>query len=140
MKQVQLCGRLGADPELQRVGDKNTALIEQDVAVDDYDYKTSQKTTCWVPIIVWGQPAEFLGQYARKGDGIVVNGELVHETYTSKKFTDEAGVGATMHRWSVKASPGGVQLYSKGDSTQRDAGKGTANDELTFDAEDDIPF
>lgn len=144
MKQVQVSGRLGADPELKRVGGNDTPLLEQDLAVDDWDHKTSMKTTCWVPIVVWGKSAEFVCNYAKKGDALVVNGELCSEEYVSKKFTDENGNGAKMKRWYVKAAMGGVQLYSRGEGSA--AGSGAPQDKPAATKsrppvdEDDIPF
>jgi single stranded DNA-binding protein len=46
--------------------------------------KNRKKETIWVGIACWGQNAEFVRQYAKKGDTVFVEGSLEFKPYTDK--------------------------------------------------------
>lgn len=52
------------------------------LAVDrGYTANREQKETDFVPIVVWGKPAEFCGNYLKKGSKILVDGRLQIRSY-----------------------------------------------------------
>jgi len=81
MNKVNLVGRLTRDPEV-----KNTttgkAVATFTLAVDRrFKNKDGQKEADFVPIVVWGKQAEFVGQYLSKGSQIGVSGRLQVRSY-----------------------------------------------------------
>ncbi|WP_414732332.1 single-stranded DNA-binding protein [Acetobacterium carbinolicum] len=84
MNKVNLVGRLTRDPEV-----KNTttgkAVATFTLAVDRrFKNKDGQKEADFVPIVVWGKQAEFVGQYLSKGSQIGLSGRLQVRSYDSQ--------------------------------------------------------
>ena len=83
---VTIVGNLVREVELKYLP-TGTALGTFSVAVNKYGKDASGNTTQKVSYIdckAWGRSAEFLSQYAQKGNKIVVHGELEQETWTAK--------------------------------------------------------
>ncbi|MBC3899723.1 single-stranded DNA-binding protein [Acetobacterium carbinolicum] len=81
MNKVNLVGRLTRDPEV-----KNTttgkAVATFTLAVDRrFKNKDGQKEADFIPLVVWGKQAEFVGQYLSKGSQIGVSGRLQVRSY-----------------------------------------------------------
>jgi len=142
MKRSTVSGRLGQDVELKYVGEKSTPLAEFDLAVRDWDHRNREETVVWLPCQAWGQQAEFLGQYANKGDTVVVAGELIVDTWESSRYFDEDGNPATFKKTLIKADLGGIELCKKAERTDSGAkSKARKTEAMAFDDdEDDIPF
>lgn len=94
MADLNLCifiGRLGKDPEV-KYAPSGDAVVNISIAVgkkwkDKQSGDTKEQTT-WVPINFWGKPAELIGQYAKKGSQIRVNGEFSVRKYPDKDGAD----------------------------------------------------
>jgi single-strand DNA-binding protein len=85
---VFLVGNLTRDPEL-RYTPQGTAVVTLRIAVNrSYKDKSgqTQKDTCFVNIVVWGQMAEVCNQYLQKGRQIFVEGRL-----QSRSWQDSEG-------------------------------------------------
>lgn len=110
-------GRLGREPEVKtmQTGDAvcNTSIAISRRWKDKQSGETKEQTT-WVPLVFWGKSAELLGQYAKKGALMRVNGEL-----TTKKYTDKDGVERSVMEVRVQdfrllgAKPEGQQQAAK---------------------------
>lgn len=92
MADLNLCvfiGRLGKDPEVRYTpsGDPvcNISLAVGKKWKDKQSGETKEQTT-WVNLAFWGKTAELLGQYAKKGSQLRVNGE-----YSVRKWQDKEG-------------------------------------------------
>lgn len=85
-------GRLGRDPELRSMPNGDQAC-NFSVAVgkkwrDKASGETKEQTT-WVRCSAFGKTAELLGQYAKKGSQMRVNGELSVRKYTQEGVEKE---------------------------------------------------
>lgn len=83
-------GRLGRDPETKTLNNGDMAC-NFSIAVgkkwrDKASGETKEQTT-WVRCSAFGKTAELMGQYAKKGSQIRVNGEL-----SVRKYNDKDGV------------------------------------------------
>ena len=84
MNQVNIIGRLGADPELKYTpGGK--AVSRMSVAVNDR-YGENQRTY-WFPVICWNGLAETVNQYLHKGSKAAVTGRLTSRSYEKDSAT-----------------------------------------------------
>lgn len=81
MNSVNLVGRLCADPELRRTQD-GTAVCSYSLAVKRPMVKD---TTDFPECVSWRQSAEYLAQYAHKGDIVAVSGTLQSREWTDKE-------------------------------------------------------
>ena len=75
---VTLVGRISTDLELRYTG-SNKAYCRFNLAVNRMNEGTD-----FIPVTVWGKPAENLVQYQNKGSLILVDGSINMSNYTDK--------------------------------------------------------
>lgn len=84
---VTILGRLGRDPEVRSTG-SGTAVANFSVATSekwkDKNSGQSQEKTTWHKVAVFGRLAEVVGEYARKGDQIAIQGKLENRQWEDK--------------------------------------------------------
>lgn len=136
INRVVLVGRLTKDPELRTT--PNGAFVGSfTLAVDDR-MKTSngERTTSFLPCIVWNQQAENVNKYVRKGSLVGVEGRLNQRTYKNNS-------GNTMQVIEVICDS--VQfLEPKKQDQNNNVQQSNNNDSFYNDGlyidEDDLPF
>ena len=81
LNSVVLCGYLGKDAQLRKVGETSVATMS--VAVTETWKKANQKQerTDWFTVEVWGKLADGLEPYLKKGRQIVCRGKLRTDSY-----------------------------------------------------------
>lgn len=82
MNQVNLIGRVGADPET-RYTPAGKAVCELNIAVDDG--WGENKKTAWIGVTLWEQKAELVQKYVAKGDRIGISGRLSQDEWADKE-------------------------------------------------------
>jgi single-strand DNA-binding protein len=95
LNKVMLIGRLGADPELKYTP-AGAAVLTLSLATNtswkDQDGKAQEKTE-WHRIVAWRKLAEIIGQYAKKGSRVYVEGKVMTRSWTdkdgAKRYTTE---------------------------------------------------
>lgn len=83
---VSLIGRLGAQPEVTTF-DSGSTLARFTLATNEsYKDKNGQwhDNTQWHTINAWGKIAERVKKALNKGQEVIVEGKLVHQTYETK--------------------------------------------------------
>ena len=92
MNQVNLIGRLTADPELKHT-QSGTACTRFNIAVDRRVKQGEEKQTDFITIVAWQQRAEFICKYFSKGQKIALTGSIRAGSYTdnngNKRYTFE---------------------------------------------------
>ena len=83
MNNVQLIGRLTADPELKHT-QSGTACTRFSVAVDRRVKQGEEKQTDFITIVAWQQRAEFICKYFSKGQKIALIGSIKTGSYTDR--------------------------------------------------------
>jgi single-strand DNA-binding protein len=89
MNKVILIGHIGQDPECKTFesGAKN-AQFSLATSKRWKDKAGEKKTeTAWHNIVLWGNLAEIAEKYLKKGQKIMIEGELKYETYQSDGVT-----------------------------------------------------
>ncbi len=71
----QLTGNLGRDPELKYL-DNGRVVANFTVAVRQPKRQGQDQPARWVKVAVWGKPAQYVGDYVRKGDKVVCFGRV----------------------------------------------------------------
>jgi len=94
MLKASLIGNLGGDPELRSSPD-GRAFLRMNVACNyrarDAQGEWQDKTE-WVRVTVFGQQAERLQQYLRKGGRVYVDGRLEARPWTDREHQARAGL------------------------------------------------
>ena len=84
MNQVNLIGRLTADPELKRT-QSGTAMVRFSIAVDRaYTKQGEEKQADFINCVAWDKKAEFICKYFSKGQKIALTGIIRTGSYTDK--------------------------------------------------------
>jgi len=86
---ITITGRLSADPELRFA---TTGKAMCNISVPDQKRRKNEHTgewedksaTTWFRVTVFGDAAEALAEHGRKGDQVVVTGELITREWTNK--------------------------------------------------------
>ena len=94
LNKVQIIGNLGRDPEVrdtpsgQKVANFSIATTER---YNDQQGNRQEKTE-WHNLVAWGKPAEVIGQYAKKGTAMYIEGSLSTKSWDQegqKKYKTE---------------------------------------------------
>lgn len=90
-----LIGNLGQDPELKYTADgrpvANISVATSESWKDKHTGEKKEKTE-WHRVVAWGKLAEIIGEYAKKGRQVYVEGKLQTRSYEHdgvKKFSTE---------------------------------------------------
>lgn len=88
INRVVLTGRLTKDVEVKKT-QSGLSVASFTVACDRRKSKdnSQQQTADFINCIAWRQPADFLGQYARKGAMVGIDGRLQTRTYDKQDGT-----------------------------------------------------
>lgn len=84
MNRVILVGRLTRDPELRKT-QTGMSVASFTVAIDNRQKgPNGERTTSFIPCTIWGQSAENVSRFTRKGSLVGVDGRLNQRTYDSR--------------------------------------------------------
>lgn len=85
INRVVLVGRLTRDPELRRT-QNGTAVASFTLAIDNrIKDENGNKTTSFIPCVVWNQQAENCVRFLHKGSLAGIEGRLNQRTYQNKE-------------------------------------------------------
>ena len=94
--QATLAGRVAADPEI-RTTQSGKKVASFRIATSRPKSRDSKEYTEWHNVVAWGEGlSSLLGQYVRKGDLILVTGEIRNRSYEKdgdKRFITEIVMG-----------------------------------------------
>ena len=87
--QVQLVGRLGANPEISEFSSGSKKAFMSIATSETYKNKSGEKVTDtqWHHVIAWNATANFANSYLNKGTEVMVQGKLVNRSYEDKTGT-----------------------------------------------------
>ena len=88
LNRVILIGRLATDPEIKYLpGEKGTAICDTVIAVERDFGKTDEgkKPVDFVPIVIFGQGAEYTTNYLGKGRLVAIEGRLEIQKWDDKE-------------------------------------------------------
>jgi single-strand DNA-binding protein len=113
VNKVILIGRLGQDPEVKYTA-SGTAVLNVSIATNS-SYKGQDgnlvENTEWNRIVAWRRLAEVIGQYAKKGSRIYVEGRLVTRSWEdqngNKRYTTEVIADGMQFLDSARSSDSG---------------------------------
>lgn len=127
---VNLLGRLAQDPELRSTA-TGTSVTSFDLAVN-VPSKDRETPPDYIPIVCWGQTAEFACRYLTKGRQIVVEGRI-----STRKWTDNDG----KNRKAVEVTASRLHFADSNkaadDGTPQQAGN---VNNFAAGEDDDLPF
>ena len=132
---VTLVGRISTDLELRYTG-SNKAYCRFNLAVNRMNEGTD-----FIPVTVWGKPAENLVQYQNKGSLILVDGSISMNNYTDKDGNNRTSFEVMTSNVQFLGSRR-PELEKADDETVKEPYEETSektNEEITLD-DFDLPF
>lgn len=145
LNQVTLIGSVGKDAEVKFFGETSQKASFSLATNKSFKDKNGvkQSETQWHNIELWNEKAKFAGQYVKKGQLVMIIGEIQYDKFEDKE-------GKTQYRTKIVASK--IQLFPKGDN-KNSASNGdastakqqaeeyaTANESFSNSQDDDLPF
>ena len=81
MNKAVIVGRLVRNPDVRVLNDGKT-VSKFTVAVDRrFKNKNGEKEADFIPVVVFGKPAEFVAEYVKKGNMVSVSGRITTGSY-----------------------------------------------------------
>ncbi len=132
MNKMIIIGNLTADPELARIGEKQTAKATFRLGVRRrFEGQGGERISDFFPVIVWGKMAENCAKYLCKGAKVMCEGEMQNRSYTAQD-------GQKRYIWELIAS--NVEfLTSTGGTAGTGENQADANG-FTPVEDDELPF
>lgn len=85
MNKVEIIGRLVRDPDLKFTPGTGTAVATCTLAVErKFSSKEGQKEADFIPVVIWGKPAENTANFMSKGSMMGVCGRIQTRSYDGK--------------------------------------------------------
>lgn len=138
---IIIVGRLGRDPEM-RYTSTGQAITSFSVATDRRYTDSNgqlQKQTIWFSISVWGKQAESCNNYLKKGNQVVVEGNLRGDPTTGGPRVYPKSDGTPGARYEVTAQTVRF-LTPKSESQDASASGGATEEPQDVAGGEDIPF
>lgn len=85
MNKVVLIGRMCKDPELKFIHGSGSAVCNFTLAVNRRFKKDGQQEADFIPVVVFGKPAEATANYMTKGSMISIAGRIQVRNYDNKE-------------------------------------------------------
>lgn len=117
---VILIGNMTADPELKQT-QSGTSVCSFSIAVNRRFSKTEQgQTVDFINIVAWRQSADFVCRYFKKGNPILVCGQLQTRTWTDNQGQKRYATEVVADEVSFVASAGAGASVPAGNAPQGD--------------------
>lgn len=92
LNKVILMGHITADPELKQT-QSGTSVCSFSIGVNRrYSKDQAQQGVDFINIVAWRQQAEFVSKYFKKGQAILVCGQIQTRSYTDKQENKRTAV------------------------------------------------
>lgn len=82
INRVVLVGRLTHDPELRKTS-SGASVTNFSIAVNNRFARDQENSTSFFRVSCWNQTADFVAQYARKGNLVGVDGRIEQRSYVN---------------------------------------------------------
>jgi single-strand DNA-binding protein len=87
INQVCLTGHIGKNPEIKYF-ESGHVVVNFSVAVSEWAGQNKGEITYWFDCRAWGRKAEFIGEYAKSGSLVMINGRLAVDSYKAQDGTN----------------------------------------------------
>lgn len=123
---ITLLGRLGKDAVLNTGTNGGKPYAKFSIATEQYDGKDdsgkAKYSTQWWDCVVFGQQAEYVGNNAKKGHDVYVEGNLKLNAKGDKAYTD-----VTVNQFVLISRPGGQAAAGEAASAPSTSAPSTSN-------------
>lgn len=135
LNKVTLIGHLGRDPEMKYTAAGDAVASFSLATSESWKDKVSgekQERTEWHRCVAWRKLGEIVGQYARKGQPLYVEGKL-----QTRKYQDKDGIEKTLTEIRVDDI---ILLGRSEGATRTPSGNHANNDHFPQPSSQSVPF
>lgn len=140
MNKTVLLGRLTKDPEV-RYTPSQKVVAQFTLAVDrPYLSKEGKREADFIPVIIWGKPAELIGNSFSKGQRILIEGRIQTRTYDDQNGQRHwvTEVVASDFEYIERKGDGGASAPAPASQPRQESPMANMGEDVPFDEE--IPF
>lgn len=134
INKAQIAGNITKELDLRKTQNQKSVLSFSVATNRSYKDANGERQTQadFHNVVVWGQPAEFLSQYAGKGTLIYVEGEIRTRTFEKDGIT----------RFITEVHSSNVQIVKQPDNKAKDDGEEKLSENTADDilGKSDLPF
>ncbi len=137
-QQLIIVGNVGRDPEFKYL-ESGIAVCSFSVAVSKVTGRGEQRKekTTWFRVTIWRERAETASQLIKKGQRVLLVGEVEARAYTDKDGKPAASLEMTANEFKLLSAKGDTE----GDPAAAASGRRPEGDEGDYgDTPDDLPF
>jgi len=145
INKVIISGNLVRDPDA-RILENGTHLAKMSIA-NNQRYRDRngewQEKTCYVNIIAWRKTAELVGEFCRKGSPVMVEGELVYNSWEDRDGNQRSRLEINARRIQFLERRGQDSSYQDHPQEQKQKDSSEENElseSIPMAPDDDIPF
>lgn len=131
MNQINITGNITKDPELRKTT-AGVSVVSGTLAVPRAFKQNGEKLTDFIDFVAWDKKADYLADYARKGDRLEISGRLESRTYQDRDGQDKKVWEVIVENVTSFANPNNKKLEEALEDLD------PTNDANKFD--DDLPF
>ncbi len=138
MNKIFLLGRLVRDPEV-RYTQTGKVVCQFTLAVDrPFSNQDGQKEADFIPVVLWGKPAELCGNSLTKGQRALVEGRLQIRSYDAKDGSKRWVTEVIANNFEFIERKGDFAGNSEGNGGARKSEMEAFGSPVPFDEE--VPF
>ena len=140
INKVIISGNLVRDPDT-RILENGTHLAKMSIANNQRYRDRSgewQEKTCYVDIVAWRKTAELVSEFCRKGSPVLVEGELVYNSWEDRDGQKRSRIEVNARRIQFLEKRGTDTSYGDSGGGSNDGSDQDGSDSSIPD--DDIPF
>lgn len=140
INKVIISGNLVRDPDT-RILENGTHLAKMSIANNQRYRDRSgewQEKTCYVDIVAWRKTAELVSEFCRKGSPVLVEGELVYNSWEDRDGQKRSRIEVNARRIQFLEKRGTESSYGDSGGGSNDGSDQDESDSSIPD--DDIPF
>ena len=140
INKVIISGNLVRDPDT-RILENGTHLAKMSIANNQRYRDRSgewQEKTCYVDIVAWRKTAELVSEFCRKGSPVLVEGELVYNSWEDRDGQKKSRIEVNARRIQFLEKRGTDTSYGDSGGGSNDGSDQDGSDSSIPD--DDIPF
>jgi single-strand DNA-binding protein len=138
INKVIISGNLVRDPDT-RILENGTHLAKMSIANNQRYRDRSgewQEKTCYVTVVSWRKTAELVSEYCRKGSPVLVEGELVYNSWEDRDGTKRSRLEVNARRIQFLERKGSEPSYGDSGSAEEpepdDSDPGMPDDDIPF--------
>ncbi len=91
INKVCITGHIGKNPEIKYF-ESGSVVVNFSVAVSEWAGQSKGEVTYWFDCRAWSKRAEFIGEYAKSGSLVMIEGSLKVDSYKAQDGTNRQKV------------------------------------------------